>query len=136
MEEIPGKNVEGMERERKLPGTFFDDLRILLEKIHARGLAHCDLKRAPNIMLGEDGKPYIVDWSAAITRSEFRPFPLNHIYQRFLKDDRNAVIKLMLRHCPEWVTPEEKQQYGHRSRPERMIRHIRDRARELLQKIA
>ena len=66
LEEIPGKDIEGLENEKKLPKEFFEELRVLVEHIHRRVVAHCDLKRAPNILLGEDGKPYRVDWSAAI----------------------------------------------------------------------
>lgn len=136
LEEIPGKNIEDLEKEEMLPKEFFEDLRRLVERIHERGLAHCDLKRAPNILLGYDGKPYIVDWSASIFKTEFRLFPLNLLYRRFLMDDFNAITKIQLRHCPENVTPEEKRHYDHRSRPEELIRSIRNKARALLQKIA
>ena len=135
-EEIPGKNIEGLENERRLSEEFFDQLQALVEKVHSRGLAHCDLKRAPNILLGSDGRPYIVDWSASIFAREFRFFPLNLIYQKFLRDDLNAITKMRLRHCPESVAPDDKKRYEHRSRTEEIIRAIRDKLRTLLQKIA
>ncbi len=136
LEEIPGKNIEDLEKEEMLPKEFFEELRKLVERVHERGLAHCDLKRAPNILLGYDGKPYIVDWSASISETESRFFPLNLLYKRFLLDDFNAITKIQLRHCPESVTPEEKRHYDYRSRPEKLIRSIRNKARALLQKIA
>ena len=136
LEEIPGENIENLEKKEILPKEFFEELRRLVERIHKRGMAHCDLKRAPNILLGHDGKPYIVDWSASISKTEFRLFPLNLLYRRFLLDDFNAITKIQLRHCPENVTPEDKRQYDHRSRPEKLIRSIRNKARALLQKIA
>jgi RIO-like serine/threonine protein kinase len=135
-EEIPGKNIEGLENEGGLSEEFFDKLQALVEKVHSRGLAHCDLKRAPNILLGQDERPYIVDWSASISEREFRFFPLDLIYQRFLRDDLNAITKMRLRHCPESVAPDEKRRYYHRSRTEEIIRAIRDKLRTLLQKIA
>ena len=136
LEEIPGKNIEDVEKEELLPKEFFEELRRLVERIHERGLVHCDLKRAPNILLGHDGRPYIVDWSASILKTEFRFFPFNLLYRRFLQDDFNAITKIQLRNCPENVTPEEKRLYDHRSRPEKLIRSIRNKARTLLQKIA
>jgi serine/threonine protein kinase len=136
LEEIPGKNIEDVEKDQRLPKEFFEELRKLVERVHERGLAHCDLKRAPNILLGYDGKPYIVDWSASISKTECRIFPLNLLYRRFLLDDFNAITKIQLRHCPENVTPEEKRHYDYRSTPERLIRAIRNKARALLQKIA
>ncbi len=135
-EEIPGRNIEGLEHVERLSDTFFEALLELVKSVHGRGLAHCDLKRAANILEGHDGKPYIVDWSASIGEREFRFFPFNLIYKRFLQDDLNAITKMRLRHCPESVTPEEKRRYDHRSRTEKTIRSIRDRLRELLQKLA
>jgi serine/threonine protein kinase len=136
MEEIRGRSVEGLEQSQRLPESFFRDLKALAESFHRRGLAHCDLKRAPNTLLGEDGRPYVVDWSAAISKREFPVFPLILIYRRFVLDDWNAIVKLQLRHCPESVSEEEKRRYAHRGRPERLIRSIRDHLRELIQKIA
>ncbi|MFO7598540.1 MAG: hypothetical protein R6X27_01875 [Candidatus Desulfacyla sp.] len=136
VQEIPGRSLENLEQEMTLPGSFFDELNELVTCFHRRGLAHCDLKRAANTLLGEDGHPYIVDWAASISETEFR-FPLLRlIYRRFLLDDRMAVIKLKLRHTPETVTPEEMARYTYRSRGEKFIRGIRDSLREMLQKAA
>ncbi len=136
MEEISGRNVENIERDTRLPNEFFDDLEALVQRVHERGIAHCDLKRAPNTILGRDGSPHVIDWGASISDREFRFFPINIIYRRFLLDDYMAIIKLKLRHCPEAVSSEDMARYNHRSRAERLIRDIRNRLRELLQKIA
>lgn len=136
MEAIPGRPVEGLEHEQRLPPKFFEKLRNVIRAFHARGVAHCDLKRAPNILLGRDGEPYVVDWSAAITASEFPVFPLNLIYRRFLVDDFDAVVKLQLRHAPDDVGPRELERYRSHSQIERTVRRIRDRLRELLQQVA
>jgi RIO-like serine/threonine protein kinase len=136
MEKIDGEPVEGLEKDRKLTDAFIRDLEALVERFHARGLAHCDLKRAPNILVDRNDRPFIVDWSAALSAREFRFFPLNRLYKRFLQDDFNALIKLRLRHCPQGVTPEERRQYLRRGPVERLVRRIRDRAREWLQRVA
>ena len=136
IEEIPGRNIEGLENEGGLSEEFFNQLQEVVKKVHNRGMAHCDLKRAPNILLGHDDKPYLVDWSASISEREFRFFPFNLIYQRFLQDDLNAITKLKLRHCPQSVSPEEARRYFHRSRTEEMIRSLRDKLRNWLQRIA
>ena len=135
VEEIPGRNLENLEKELRLPESFFDALKDLVDRFHKRGLAHCDLKRAPNVLLGHDGCPYLVDWSAAISASEFRLPLLNFVYQRFLLDDYMAIIKLKLRHIPEAVTLYEQKCYNHRSGAEKLIRSIRDWLRDILQKI-
>ncbi|MBW1998663.1 MAG: hypothetical protein JRJ29_11940 [Deltaproteobacteria bacterium] len=136
VEEIPGRSMEDLEKDTTLPEEFFQSLKALVKAVHDRGLAHCDLKRAPNVILGEDSSPYIIDWSSAISWREFRFFPLNLIYRRFLQDDLNAIIKLQLRHCPESISSGELRRYHHRGKIERLVRRIRDEARDLLQKIA
>jgi serine/threonine protein kinase len=136
LEEIQGRSIEGLDKEAKLPVQFFEALRDLVERVHRRGLCHCDLKRAANVMVGKDGKPYIIDWSAALLEREFSFFPARLIYKRFLLDDCHAVIKLQLRHRPEAIHPEELRQYENRGVAERLIRKLRDRARRWLQKVA
>ena len=82
LEEIKGVDLETLGTETKLSEDFFKDLRSLVGNVHKRGLIHGDLKRAPNILLGHDGKPYLVDWAASVSRNEFILYPLNLIYQR------------------------------------------------------
>jgi serine/threonine protein kinase len=136
LEEIQGRSIEGIDREIRLPPQFFEALRDLLERVHERGLCHCDLKRAANVLVGSDGQPCIIDWSAAILEREFRFFPASLIYRRFLLDDAHAVIKLQLRHCPEAIHPEALRQYRNRGAAERALRKLRDGARDFLQKLA
>ena len=136
IQEIPGKDLESLGKGTTLPESFFRELTVLVDRMHKRGIVHCDLKRAPNIILGEDGRPYIVDWSASISAREFPFYPLSLIYRRFIRDDRNAITKIRLKYLPESVGPEEKRRYLHRNRSEKAIRALRDKARELLQKIA
>jgi RIO-like serine/threonine protein kinase len=136
MEKIQGKSLNAVHQAGGIHRGFYTELVSRLDAIHNAGLAHCDLKREPNIIMGDDGKPYIVDWSASISRSEFGIFPLSLIFKRFVKDDLNAVIKIKLKYNPELVTPEEKARYMDRGFFEKIIRDVRDRSRRLLKKIA
>ncbi|MCD6293937.1 MAG: hypothetical protein J7M20_03215 [Deltaproteobacteria bacterium] len=136
IEEIPGKSLENLENEIHLPHTFFESMETLVNDFHQRGLAHCDLKRAPNTLLGDDGMPYIVDWAASISRGDLCLPPFNPVFRRFMLDDEMAIVKLALRHCPDRVSAEKKARYYYRSRGEKCIRAIRDRLREILQKAA
>jgi RIO-like serine/threonine protein kinase len=136
LEHIPGKSLEDIRNKEELPEGFFDALRVLVEAFHGRGVCHCDLKRANNIIVGADGRPAVLDWSAAILAREFRFFPLTRIYRRFLVDDLNAVTKYRLQHCPETVSAQARERYLGRSGLEKMIRSLRDRLREVLQKVA
>ena len=136
IEEIPSRNLEKLEKTMILPERFFHEMKRLVYRCHKRGLAHCDLKRAPNTLLGQDGSPYIIDWGASISSKEFDFFPLNRVYRRFLLDDYNAIIKLKLRHIPDSVTEKEMARYRYRGRSEKIVRAVRDRLRKILKKVA
>lgn len=133
---IEGENLEHLSAGEKPDVQFFERLAGLIRECHDRGVAHCDLKRAANVMIDEQGRPYIIDWAAAITAKEFCIYPFTLIYKRFMKDDFNAVTKLKMRYCPDSISDEEKRAYMHRGTGERAIRAARDFARKWLQKIA
>ncbi|MEW6079771.1 MAG: RIO1 family regulatory kinase/ATPase [Thermodesulfobacteriota bacterium] len=135
VEAITGMDLKQAIRQRKVGSAFFDALKALVDRIHERGMAHCDLKASGNILVGQDGNPYIIDWGASISAGEFRWPVLNRIYGRFLVDDCRAITKHKLRCCPDAVGPEEKEQYDYRSRAEKSIRAIRDRLRSFIQAI-
>jgi len=136
VEEIRGKSMENLENEMLLPESFFNSMKDLVDRCHKRGVAHCDLKRAPNTILGADGCPYIIDWGASISKKECRFSPLQLVYKRFLQDDYMAITKLKLRHVPAAVTREEMARYDRRGSAEKVVRAVRDRLREILQKIS
>lgn len=135
IEAVPGRSLADFQKGAPLPEDFFDSCRDLVRRFHARGLAHCDLKRASNILVSSEGRPYVVDWAAAILESEFRFFPLNRIFLRFQLDDDLAVIKIKLKHRPETVSGEEKRCLKHRSVQEKAVRALRDHLRTLLKRI-
>lgn len=45
------------------PGdAFFRDLLALLQELHARGIAYVDLHKRENVIRGDDGRPYLIDF--------------------------------------------------------------------------
>ncbi len=58
-EYIPGRPLQKEDR----PGDqFFPRLSAILDHIHAAGAAYVDLEKRENILLGDDGKPYLIDF--------------------------------------------------------------------------
>jgi predicted Ser/Thr protein kinase len=59
--------VEGvpLPEARALPEDFFDELDRLVAALHARGVCHNDLHKEPNVIVGRDGFPWIVDFQLA-----------------------------------------------------------------------
>jgi predicted Ser/Thr protein kinase len=72
---------------------FFEDLRRLLEELHARGVAHADLKKKDNILVAADNRPYLVDFGVACLRKSGYA-PVNHwLFDLAVRFDFNAWIK-------------------------------------------
>lgn len=73
---------------------YFDQLLALIREMHARGVAHGDLKRKANLAIQPDGSPLLLDFGASIVR---RPglHPLNqHVFELLRQTDLNAWVKL------------------------------------------
>jgi hypothetical protein len=56
--------IEGKSLDVKppLPPDFFERLAAVLQQIHGRGLVHLDLHKRGNIIAGDDGQPWIIDF--------------------------------------------------------------------------
>jgi len=138
-----GSDTSAMKEKRSLLSPdFFEKLKKLVDEIHGRGVAHCDLKRTPNIIIGKDGSPYIVDWAAFMAKSEARIFPLSILYRRFVEDDYLSITKVKVNNRPDLATDEEHQAYRdykagrEEAGIERTVRELRKKARKLLKKMA
>lgn len=59
--------VDGMPLQEtcELPRDFFDRLEELVREIHSHGVCHNDLHKEANILVGEDGYPFLVDFQLA-----------------------------------------------------------------------
>lgn len=45
---------------------FFDQLMALLAAMHARHIAYVDLNKRQNILVGDDGRPYLIDFQISL----------------------------------------------------------------------
>jgi hypothetical protein len=56
--------VEGepLSLKHPLEDSFFPALRSLLAAVHFRGIAYVDLHKRENILVGQDGEPYLIDF--------------------------------------------------------------------------
>ncbi len=59
--------VEGvpLSRAGSLPADFFENLDLLVAAVHARGVCHNDLHKEANVLLGDDGFPWLIDFQLA-----------------------------------------------------------------------
>jgi RIO-like serine/threonine protein kinase len=92
---VPG---EPLSQARALPENFFDELDALVEAVHARGICHNDLHKEQNVLVGEDGRPWLLDFQLASSHpSDTRTFAsraredLRHVEKhrrRYTRDGR------------------------------------------------
>src|SRR5581483_919767 len=60
---IPGHPLG--ERER-VGDNFFPDLLALLAEVHRRDIAYVDLHKRENVIVGADGRPYLIDFQISL----------------------------------------------------------------------
>jgi predicted Ser/Thr protein kinase len=110
------EHLRGVAPARKQPQTarpeFFERLRQLVDRIHARGVAHCDMRRSGNILVDAAGQPYLVDF---VSCAFLRPWwhPLGWMFPLLCQADRDAIIKLKSRAAPELLTEAERGRLEH-----------------------
>jgi len=93
LERVPGNSYRQRQHEIDDHELFFVRLLKTLKEMHAAGVAHGDLKRKDNLLVGPDERPYIIDFGlAGMRRAPQRGF--NRLYFDWLKQyDYNAWIK-------------------------------------------
>jgi hypothetical protein len=115
--------IEGQSLDEKpvLPDTFFDELKLLLHRIHQSGICYLDFNKRGNILLGKDQRPYMIDFQISM-RLNF-PFckRLRKIMQR---EDYYHLLKHKRRFRPDLLTESEKALSKHRSLPIRIHRFL------------
>ncbi len=109
-------------RDERVSDAFFDQLAALLSAIHARNVAYVDLNKRQNILVGDDGRPYLIDFQISL----FMPVggsPLGRLgrwlLRRFQQADWYHTLKHKRRLRPDLLTDAE------RARVERLSFWIR-----------
>lgn len=108
---VPGRPLE---KGDAVGGAFFDELQKLIASIHARGMAYVDLNKPQNILLGDDGRPYLIDFQISLIVGPpgmLRPWrwPLRWLLARFQDADRYHSLKHKRRLRPDLLTDAERQ---------------------------
>ncbi len=102
--------------------AFFDQLLQTIEAMHARGVAHGDLKRKDNLLIDHAGQPVIIDLGAATLRRPGRPFN-NALFDFICRTDINAWVKLKYGGYND-IPPPDRERLR-RSAVERMLARLR-----------
>lgn len=122
MEYLPG-TLPARKRPALIDDAFMQRLQRLVNSMHAAGVAHCDLRRSSNILVNDDGQPFIVDFVSCVHAGPRWNLLWRAVFRRFCEADRKALFKLKSRVAPDLLSSEEAGQLQH-TRFERFFRAI------------
>ncbi|HKQ47275.1 MAG TPA: hypothetical protein VJZ71_04295 [Phycisphaerae bacterium] len=109
--------VEGRPLSRDdAPGDrFFGQLAAILEALHHRDIAYVDLEKRENVLLGEDGRPYLIDfqisWHVPANRGGQTLF-LRLIGDMLRASDRYHLYKHWRRLRPDQLSRADADRFG------------------------
>ena len=104
--------VEGhaLKKGERVPDEFFTRLREAIGEIHRRAMAYVDLEKPQNVIVGDDGRPYLIDFQIAWHwPREYGGslWPALWLLRRLQGADRYHLLKLQRRTRPDQLTPEQ-----------------------------
>lgn len=134
MEHVAGTSLDKIGRAR-LDNAFYKRLREVVDAMHARGVAHCDLRSRGNVMLGDGGQPYLVDFAACVYRGfGINPFT-RWLFGQFVLADRNAILRIKQRLSPELLSEDEKAELAVPLPFERPAKFVGENVRKLTRRL-
>ena len=89
LEHVPGDTLQALQDELANRDKFFKRLLDTLRMMHDAGVAHGDLKRKQNILVGPGEQPYVIDFGIAVVADDQRGL----LFDLARQVDRNAWIK-------------------------------------------
>lgn len=103
---VPGEPLRG---EMAFTPQFFQELRELLAAIHGRHVAYVDTNKRENILMGEDGHPWLIDFQISFwaKKGERDNFLALWALRRLQRADWYHFYKHKTRLLPGACTPEE-----------------------------
>jgi len=105
--------IEGcsLDESKNLPDDFFDHLLELLNRIHSLGIAYLDMNKRGNIIVGEDGRAFLIDFQIALYMNKNPSFGKSFA-QYFWNCSKKADLYHLFKHKrklkPQLLNPEEK----------------------------
>lgn len=97
--------IVGVPMQEGKPGKieYFHAAASLLRNLHRRGVVHNDLAKEPNLLVGQDGKPAIIDFQLAWSvKSRGR------LFRVLAREDIRHLLKHKRTYCPQNLTMREK----------------------------
>lgn len=104
LERIDGKPIHKY-KAGELPDEVYARLVALVRAMHGRGVVHLDLRQKKNIFITPDGRPYLLDFANALTKSG----AARAIWGTLVRVDESALLKFKDRNFPHLMTDEDRE---------------------------
>lgn len=98
---VPGRPLRAGDRPN---AEFIARLSQLIAGVHSRGIAYVDLHKRENILVGDDGQPYLIDFQISVRLP--RIWPLTFILSLLQQSDRYHLAKHIFKQRPDLCSPE------------------------------
>jgi hypothetical protein len=103
---VPGRPLD---RKSAVPDRFFAELHDVISQVHQRDIAYVDMNKSTNILLGDDGRPYLIDFQISADLHEWGDWFFTRWWlARLQREDRYHLLKHKRRLRPDELTPDEK----------------------------
>ena len=110
-EYVEGKTLHEIANEgRTLPEDFFEKLMAVLARLHERRIFYLDLNKSGNIILGDDQKPYLIDFQICLhikQRSGLVGLWSDRLLAFLIREDIYHLYKHKRYFQPHLMTPDE-----------------------------
>ena len=103
MEFVPGRPIQ---RGEVLPPSFFKKLEEMIHAVHGRGVVHMDLRHKGNILISDEGEPFLIDFNSSFYFNR-KWFISRFLFSSLRWVDTGGLLKLKQRVSPSSMTAEE-----------------------------
>lgn len=116
LEYVAGPSLRAQEHQLVDRGRFFGLLLDTLHAMHSAGVAHRDLKRKDNVVVGAGEQPYLLDFGVASLRHATGTLVNRWTFEYACRTDYNSWIKLKYGRSPAGLSVADAELY----RPSRL----------------
>jgi hypothetical protein len=110
-EYIEGKTLHELkDTPEVLPENFFNELKDIVDQVHRRRILYVDMNKKGNIIMSDDGKPFLIDFQISQYFKKRRWILgrlTDKIFNRLIKEDIYHVYKHKKRYQKKLMTEEE-----------------------------
>jgi len=93
-------------RPHQLPASFFNQLEEIINQMHNRGIAHCDIRRK-NVLVTNEGRPCLLDFNTSFDRGSWYNLIKRLFFPLLCQLDRHDFLKIKASLAPQDLSQQE-----------------------------